>query len=59
MATASGGDNTTGLVKKENGFSPDDEDEPVNTDEALWTVCIKKIVATEGSQTPTRTNEIG
>ena len=62
MATVSGGDNVTGLIKKKYAsapvweyfrFSPDDKGEPANTDEAVCTICLKKVAAKEGNTTRT------
>lgn len=50
MATVSGQDNVTGLVKKKIlfikylGFSPDDKGKPANTDEA---VCTSSLFSTQ------------
>ncbi len=38
---------TSQLVWKYLGFSPDNKDEPVNMEEALHTMCLRKIVAYE------------
>lgn len=54
MANKSGWDNVLGQVKKINTsvpvwqylrFSPDGKDEPANMNKAMYTICLKKVVA--------------